>query len=59
MKLPNCYQLVVFMVATNVSAMSSGGLRGRIYQTTHSLRAGQVARITYITALLAVVNFYV
>jgi len=33
----------------NGSAMSSGGLRGRIYQTTRSLRAGQVARITYYT----------
>ena len=31
--------------------MSSGGLRGRMFQTTRSPRAGQVARITYITAI--------
>ena len=30
-------------LAFNVSAMSSGGLRGIIYQTTQSLQAGQGA----------------
>jgi len=35
----------------SVSAMSSGGLRDRIYQTTRSLRAGQDARITYTPAI--------
>lgn len=38
-------------ITHNVSAMSSGGLRGRIYQTTRSLRAGQDARITYTPAI--------
>ena len=34
---------LIHNVINNVSAMSSGGLRDSMFQTTHSLQAGQVA----------------